>query len=78
MVALDKYHQSVVRALTKDGWTITDDPLQLQVGRHNLAIDLGAERTLIGAEKGVQRIAIEIKTFGGASPVADLQQAVGQ
>ena len=26
----------------------------------------------------MQRIAVEIKTFGGASPVADLQQAMGQ
>ena len=78
MAALDKYHQSVINALIKDGWIITDNPLKLQVGKRNLSIDLGAERSLIGAEKGVRRIAVEIKTFGGASPVADLQQAVGQ
>jgi len=78
MAALDKHHQSVIHALEKDGWTITDNPLQLQVGRRNLSIDLGAERALIGAEKGLRRIAIEIKTFGGASPVADLQQAIGK
>ncbi len=33
---------------------------------------------LIGAERDTKRIAVEIKTFGGASPVADLQQAMGQ
>jgi len=76
--ALDKYHQAVIVALQKDGWIITDNPLQLQVGKRNLSIDLGAERSLIGAEKATRRIAVEIKTFGGASPVADLQQAVGQ
>lgn len=78
MSALDKYHQAVIVALQKDGWIITDNPLQLQVGKRNLSIDLGAERSLIGAEKATRRIAVEIKTFGGASPVADLQQAVGQ
>lgn len=40
-------------------------------------IDLGAER-VIAAEKGVRKIAIEIKTFGSASKIADLEQAVGQ
>ena len=68
----------MIVALQKDGWIITDNPLQLQVGKRNLSIDLGAERSLIGAEKATRRIAVEIKTFGGASPVADLQQAVGQ
>jgi hypothetical protein len=78
VAALDKHHQAVIRALEKDGWTITDNPLQLQVGKRNLSIDLGAERSLIGAQKEARRIAVEIKTFGGASPVADLQQAIGQ
>jgi len=78
MPALDHFHAIVRNALIKDGWTITDDPLTLPVGRRTLAIDLGAERSLIGAERDKQRIAVEIKTFGGASPVADLQQALGQ
>ncbi len=78
MSASDRYHDPVLRALVKDGWTITDDPLQLSFGKRMLAVDLAAERLLIGAERDKQRIAVEIKTFGGASPVADLQQAVGQ
>lgn len=78
MPAYDRYHESVRKALVKEGWTITDDPLQLTVGKRTLSVDLGLERALIGAERGTQRIAVEIKTFGGASPVADLQQAVGQ
>lgn len=68
----------MIRALEKDGWTVTDNPLKLRVGKRNLAVDLGAERSIIGAERDSERIAVEIKTFGGASPVADLQQAVGQ
>ena len=78
MPALDRYHEPVRKALVKDGWTITDDPLQLSVGKRTLSVDLGAERSLIGAERDQQRIGVEIKTFGGASPIADLQQAVGQ
>jgi hypothetical protein len=29
MPALDLYHDTVVKALTDDGWTITDDPLRI-------------------------------------------------
>ena len=68
MPALDRYHAVVRAALIKDGWTITDDPLQLPIGRRTLAIDLGAEKALIGAQRDTQRIAVEIKTFGGVSP----------
>lgn len=78
MPALDRYHETVRNALIKEGWTITDDPLQLTVGKRTLSVDLGAERVLIGAERDKERIAVEIKTFGGMSPVADLQQAMGQ
>lgn len=78
MPALDRYHNPVRKALVKDGWTITDDPLQLTVGQRTLSVDLGAEKALIGAERDQKRIAVEIKTFGGASPIRDLQQAVGQ
>ena len=40
-------------------------------------LDLGAERVL-AAEKGIRKIAVEIKTFAGASLIADLEDAVGQ
>jgi hypothetical protein len=77
MPALDRYHESVKKALIKDGWTITADPLTLYVGADRIHIDLGAER-LIVAERGVKRIAVEVKTFAGASPIADLEEAIGQ
>jgi len=30
MAAKDIFHQQVVKALEKDGWTITDDPLSVK------------------------------------------------
>lgn len=40
-------------------------------------VDLGAKR-LLGAEKGEQQIAVEIKSFSGTSEMADLEKALGQ
>ncbi|MBW4632782.1 MAG: fatty-acid synthase [Iphinoe sp. HA4291-MV1] len=77
MPVRDRYHQSVKNALIKDEWTITDDPLHLKYGKKDMYVDLGAER-LIAAEKGTQKIAVEVKTFGSASEVTDIEQAVGQ
>ena len=77
MPALDKHHAVVRNALIKDGWTITDDPLTIRVGKRKLFADLGAERVL-SAEKGTRKIAVEIKTFRRVSTVEDLQGAVGQ
>lgn len=77
MPALDKYHDAVRNALMKDGWTITHDPLRLVWGRRDMYVDLGAKR-LLGAEKDEQRIAVEIKSFTGASEMADLEKALGQ
>ncbi len=77
MPAKDKHHDAVRNALTKDGWTITDDPLRLVWGKRDMYVDLGAER-LLGAAKGEQLIAVEIKGFGGPSEMADLERALGQ
>jgi hypothetical protein len=77
MPALDRYHIQVRNALVKDGWTITDDPLTLQLDERNLYVDFGAER-LLAAERGTEKIAVEIKAFRNPSPIADLEQAIGQ
>lgn len=77
MSALDRHHNAVRNALVKDGWTITHDPLTLELDERKLYIDIGAER-LIGAEKGVRKIAVEVKSFTGASDISDLHNAVGQ
>ncbi|ELS32450.1 XisH family protein [Pseudanabaena catenata USMAC16] len=77
MSARDIYHNTVRLALEKDGWTITHDPFPLQIGKKRLSADLGAER-LISAEKELQKIVVEVKSFVGQSDVKDLQQALGQ
>jgi hypothetical protein len=46
MSAKDIYHDAFVRALQKDGWTITNDPLTIPVEGTNLLIDVGAERVV--------------------------------
>ncbi|WP_334312292.1 XisH family protein [Oscillatoria sp. CS-180] len=77
MPAKDIYHDTVKHALQKDGWTITHNPFPLQIGKKRLSADLGAER-LISAERGLQRIVVEVKSFVGQSDVRDLEQALGQ
>ncbi|MGB3691867.1 MAG: element excision factor XisH family protein [Spirulinaceae cyanobacterium] len=62
MPARDLYRDTVITALEKDGWKITDDPLRLKVGRRAVMVDLG-ERKLLAAERGEQKIAVEIKSF---------------
>jgi len=77
MPAKDIYHNTVKNALQKDGWTITHDPFPLKIGKKRLSADLGAER-LLTADKGIQKIVVEIKSFVGQSDVRDLEQALGQ
>ena len=78
MPARDYYHDVVKKAIQKDGWKITHDPYRIKLARgKNLFVDLGAER-LIAAEKDLEKIAIEIKSFRSASEMKDLEEAVGQ
>jgi hypothetical protein len=77
MPARDQDHDHLRNALTNDGWTITDDPLTLKVGHTNLFVDLGAEKLLL-AEKKDRKIGVELKTFGGASEVRELELSFGQ
>jgi hypothetical protein len=77
MPAKDFYHDIVKEALIKDGWTITSDPYYFSVGEVDFFIDLGAEQ-LIAAEKGVEKIAVEIKGFAQASPVNAFHEAMGK
>jgi hypothetical protein len=73
----DIYHDTVIEALTTDGWTITHDPLALSYGGKDVYVDLGAAQP-IGAQKGARRIAVEIKSFLSPSDVHDLELAIGQ
>lgn len=78
----DKFHDHVREALEKDGWEITHDPYTLTLldddGRkRDYPIDLGAEN-ILAAERENVKIAVEVKTFGGTSTIADYHQALGQ
>jgi len=77
MPARDRYHNQVKTALQRDGWIITHDPLNLKWGVKDMYVDLGAEQ-LLAAEKGLRKIAVEVKSFLGSSEIADLERAVGQ
>ncbi|MEC4812318.1 MAG: XisH family protein [Scytonema sp. PMC 1069.18] len=77
MAAKDKFHAVVRIALEKEQWKITDDPLRLEVGGTKFEIDLGAEQ-LLAAERGEEKIAVEIKTFLSDSPLTDYHAALGQ
>ena len=73
----DVFHYAVKKGLEKEGWLITDDPLRISVGGADMEIDLGAEK-IIAAERGEQKIAVEIKSFIGTSNISDFHTAVGQ
>lgn len=77
MAAKDKYHDLVKKALIDDGWSITDDPFEISSLIADLEVDLAAEK-VIGAQKGVQKIAVEVKSFLGKSWLHDFYKAVGQ
>lgn len=77
MPAKDIYHDCVRRALEKDAWKVTHDPLYLKWGRKEMYIDLGAEK-LLSAEREGRKIAVEVKSFVGPSELQDLKEALGQ
>jgi hypothetical protein len=64
----DLFHDAVRRGLEKDQWIVTDDPLELEWEEVTVKIDLAAER-LIAAERGEEKIAVEIKSFIGTSEI---------
>jgi XisH protein len=72
----DTYHDVVKYALIREGWTISHDPYFLQ-SDPKLSIDLGIQST-IAAEKGCEKIAVEIKSFIADSQVTELERAIGQ
>ena len=78
MPAKDIFHNAIRSSLIKDGWQITDDPLFIKAStRISLYIDIGGERA-IGAEKDGKKIAVEIKSFLGMSPLAEFHTALRQ
>ena len=77
MAKLDTYHNDVIVALQKDGWTITHDQMTINWEDDRYYPDLGAER-VIAATKGLEKIAVEIKSFSSGSLNSDFYEALGQ
>ena len=73
----DAIHDAVKKALIKDGWNVTDDPLFLEYSDEDMYVDLGAER-LLAAGRGSEKIAVEIKSFLGPSALTERHTALGQ
>ncbi|XZO04165.1 MAG: element excision factor XisH family protein [Microcoleus sp.] len=71
MSAKDIFHNAVRSALEKEGWIITHDPLFIKVEELDFFIDLAGEK-ILAAEKDGFKIAVEIKSFIGASDLASL------
>jgi hypothetical protein len=62
MSAKDIYHNTVIRALEKDGWSVTHQNFSVTIGGRDMFVDIGAER-LLAAERGDEKIAVEVKSF---------------
>jgi hypothetical protein len=77
MSARDRFHDAVVKALKKDKWQITNDPLTFRFGGVDVYIDLAAEQ-IIAAERGIDKIAVEIKSFLAPSAISEFHTALGQ
>ena len=77
MPAKDIYHDTVKKALIKDGWKITAENLQLPWGGTRAYIDIIADEVLV-AEKEGRKIAVEVKSFVGKSNLSEFEKAVGQ
>ena len=76
-MARDLIHYSIKRALEKDGWVITDDPLTVISEQTKFFIDIGAKK-FVTAKKGKEEIAVEIKTFGYSSILEPFYSALGK
>jgi hypothetical protein len=71
--AEDRYHPTVIKALTKNGWKITGQQVSLKVSKRRLWVDIEATQA-----NGTVIILIEVKGLEGRSLVNTLANAIGQ
>lgn len=76
-MARDKIHNAVRKALEKDNWVITNDPLNIESGGVAIEIDLAAEKFIL-AEKDTSKIIVEIKSLSKRSLLYDFHGVIGQ
>lgn len=73
MPAKDRYHETVLNALKKEGWSIEQDPATLFLPGRRLYIDILARRG------DSEAALIEVKVFEDSnSPITYLANTVGQ
>jgi Holliday junction resolvase-like predicted endonuclease len=77
MPAKDFFHDAARQSLVNDGWKIKDEPFSLKWKERDLFVDFEAEKVMV-AEKAGRLMAVEVKSFIGASEMHDLHNAVGQ
>lgn len=73
----DIYHEQVRNSLEKEGWLITHDPMRFRWKGRTIWPDLGIER-VIAAERGLEKIAVEIKSFLEPIQLHEFYEAIGQ
>jgi hypothetical protein len=71
--AEDHYHDTVIRALEKDGWVITREQVPIRVGLRRIWIDLQATKP-----GDLSTIFAEVKELDSPSAVESLRDAIGQ
>jgi XisH protein len=76
-MARDLIHEIVKEVLREDGWTITHDPYRMEHYDPAWEIDFGAEK-LIAAERGLDKIAVEAKSFLELSFGNEFHKILGQ
>ncbi|MFK7946258.1 MAG: element excision factor XisH family protein [Saprospiraceae bacterium] len=77
-MAKDLYHESVMKALEKDGWEIVKENYRLTVDEKLIyLIDILAEKYIV-ATKETQWIIVEVKSFNRLSSTHEFHSAIGQ
>ncbi|MEM7533184.1 MAG: element excision factor XisH family protein [Chloroflexota bacterium] len=76
-MAKDLIHDPVKDALENDGWTVTSEHFTVRYEELTIQPDIAAER-VIAAQRGLEKIAVEVKSFLGRSTTKDVRDALGQ
>ena len=76
-MAKDVIHDAVKAALENDGWTVTAEHYTVRYEELTIFPDMAAER-MLAAQRGLQKIAVEVKSFLGRSTVNEVKDAIGQ
>jgi hypothetical protein len=79
-MAKDIIHYAIKDALLNDNWEVTNDPFTIDLDEDNtfFDIDLAAQKNETTVFQNRSMLAIEIKSFAGASVIHAFHEALGQ